>query len=131
MSALAVRWAGSSATLRRHRLLANYAGLTLVLGIGAAISVGRLWGEAFLGRADLTAHVRFALSASRELAAGRLWLAFVNDAPVGFQPFFLYYSVLPTWIAGALKVIFGISAYEAVLLTFGLFFIVAGIGVAL
>jgi hypothetical protein len=117
------RWQGSS--------LAFYVILGLALSAGAWVSIGRLWGDQFLGRADLAAHLRFALSASRELASGQRFLALLNDAPVGFQPFFLYYSMLPAYLAGVLKLVLGLSAYEAVLLTFALSFVGAGIGVAL
>ena len=130
MSVVALRSASDAVTLKRHAAV-TWIGLVVALAVGAAITVGRLWGDEFLGRADLTAHLRLALSASRELAGGNWLLAYVNDAPVGFQPFFLYYTVGPPWIAGALKDAFGISAYQAVLATFAVFFVIAGVGVAL
>src|ERR1043166_8955924 len=99
--------------------------------IPAVILAMRLWGNEYLGRADLVGHLRFALSAKREIAAGQWPLAFLNDAEVGFQPFFLYYSLLPFFLAGATQIVLGVSPYDAVLLVAAACFVVSGLGFAL
>jgi hypothetical protein len=111
--------------------------LWIAVGIGAMIfalviyAVAALWGEHLFEVPDLRFHVRQAFSARQMLEHGQLLLQYSNDPPLGLQPSFLYYT--PVWytISGLFQIIFGISAYNSILLTYAFYVLIAAAGVVL
>jgi hypothetical protein len=98
------------------------------LSLGAVLCLAPFWSDLYLGGGDLPAHLFLAASARREFVAGQWLLSFVNTAPVGLQPWFRYYSVLPYALTVPWQLMLGLPAYLAMLVTLGLLFVIAGLG---
>lgn len=117
------------APVSQLRARAWLASLVVLLGLGAAFMQRPFWSDTYLARPDLVAHVYLAASAAREIQHGQWLLSFLNDATVGFQPWFRDYSVLPYLLTVPLQLGLGLNAYKAILVVEGALFVVAGVGV--